>query len=195
MHRFVRYNKKTGEITSTFTSSSNEFVPEPLSEDEANLEVTDEKQLKTLVDLDPRQERLRGTVDGGHIRRMQSEPVFTGRVELTADLEDHDGDGIGEAPADGEHVIALRATLEISGKKRRAEQPVTVRFRTSRGTLSRRAVEAHEGAAEVELRAIDETTRADITATAEGFEIGNLVIEFIPVEEYHALTESERDDS
>jgi hypothetical protein len=184
MHHYVRYNLKTGEITGQFSVSSNEFLPDPLSAEEGQIELTEEAHLKLVYPLSPDQDQIRGMVVDGVIQRLSRESIFPSRFELTADLDDRDGDGVPEAPADGRTEITIRARLVENGKRANAAQPKTVRFQTTRGTLSRRTAPVERGMAEVSLRAISETTTGEITATAEGSLPATLTIEFIPVDEY-----------
>lgn len=183
MPTFVRYNLKTGEIFSQFTTSSDEFVPLPNTEDEGIMEVPEDQLPKEARPSTPGSELLRGKVSDGKLQRLRREPAFPVRIEISADLEDRFGDGSLVAPADGETVITIRAAITGPGKSKN-EKPATVRFRTTRGTLSHRFAETQEGVAEVQLKAITETTDAVVSASTEGSRAASLTIEFIPVEEY-----------
>ena len=182
MHQFIRYDLKTGDIIGEFSSSSAEVLPRPLP-DEGYLELEDEQQSNLDRPADPFRTRLRGRVVDGKVQRVVRESIYSAELELTADLQDIDGDGVLDAPADGETEIVLKLGM-ISGGKAATEGASRVRFRTTRGTLSQRFVETSGGFAEVRLKAIAETTQAVITASAEGCQPVSLTIEFVPVEEF-----------
>jgi hypothetical protein len=183
MPTFVRYNLKTGEIFSQFTTSSDEFIPLPNTGEEGVMEVPEDQLPKDARPSTPGVDTLRGKVTDGKLQRLRREPAFPVQIEITADLEDRFGDGSLVAPADGETIITLRATIAGGGKSKDAK-PATIRFRTTRGTLSQRFAEAQDGVAEVQLKAITETTEAVVTASTEGSGAASLTIEFIPVDEY-----------
>jgi hypothetical protein len=190
MYHFVTYNKKTGEITGSFRASDNQLLPKPLNEEDETVEVTDPEQLRALATMTPRDTRIVGSVDRGKIRVLKVEPRHRGRVVLTCDHKDQDGDGRPELPADGKTVAKITATLhDLKGNVLKEQLPV--RFQVDRGALSRREVAAEAGVAVVEYRTVAETVRATITATAEGLERGRLEVDMLPEEEYRALPASD----
>jgi len=190
MHQFVTYDSDTGEITGSFSASSNELVPMPLSPKEAHVEVTDAEQVATLARVEPRRTRLEGRVRGGKVVTLNVRSLVVGAVTLSTDAKDHDGDGVPELPADGQSTARITAKLtELTGG-RPPSRSVQITFRTSRGMLSQRRVQAREGMAEIELRSVAETTAARITATADGYEAGDLTIEFIPEQEFRSFRPS-----
>ena len=190
MYHFVQYQKKSGEITGYFRSSSREMLPSPSSPEEENIEVTDPEQVALLSALGPRAGLLKGSVGRGKVE-VHVEPFFRGRIKLTSDLSDRDGDGLPELPADGEAVAHVQASLYDDD-----DQVVTastpIRFKVSRGSVSRREVKTTKGVAEVEVRSVTETVRIRITASAEGFKPGVLDVETIPEEEHKALAGSRK---
>ena len=184
MHHFVTYIKETGQITGTFRASTAEMLPYPPSPDQSIAEVTDPEQTKQLSGLRPREEKVAGAVKDGKVD-LRLESHFKGRIVLTTDAPDRDGDQAPELPADGHTAAALKVRLTSLDGKPLAEA-VPIRFTTTRGALSRRMVEAVKGAASIKLTAATETTRARVTASAPGFRPATLTFEFIPVEEYQA---------
>lgn len=190
MYDFVTFNKKTGEITGYFRYSTNELLPEPRSPDEENLEVIDAKEIELLRGMDPRTMRPRGKVNGGKVQTLNAESIFRGRIELSCDLPDRDGNGVPELPADGEAVTLIRATLLGASNEVLTKEAATIRFRVDRGLLSHRQVNTEKGVAEVGLRSVPETVHIRVIAAAEGFEQANLELEIIPVEEYIALVKA-----
>jgi hypothetical protein len=101
------------------------------------------------------------------------------KLELSTTAKDTDGDGLPELPANGKSKTSITATLR-SAEGEVLDQPVTVLFRTSAGALSHRSVTAAKGKAKVSLTSSLETVEANVTASAEGFEPANLVLEFVP---------------
>jgi hypothetical protein len=186
MHHFVRYDKGTGRIMGSFEVSNAELLPLPLSPNEAFVEVKDEEHLKVLDAATPRSHLLEGSVTDGEIRSLKQRPRYRGRIVLTTDAEDRDGDGLPELAADGRSSVTITARLvDAHGKALNVDVPIT--FKTSRGSLSSRQAAPKKGAATIELASAGETTSARITAAAPEFEPGELNIEFIPVEEYKTL--------
>jgi hypothetical protein len=186
MHHFVQYDKGTGRVTGSFTASSAELLPLPLSPNEAFVEVTDEEHLKTMASATPRTHLLEGSVIEGEIRALKQRPRFRGRIILTTDAEDRDGDGLPELPADGRSSMKITVRLvDAHDKALNLDTPIT--FKTSRGSLSSRQAVPKKGVATIELASAGETTSARITAAAPELEPGELVVEFIPVEEYKTL--------
>lgn len=185
MPTFVRYNLESGEIFSLFKTSSDEFVPLPNSEEEGIIQVPEDELPEDLTPSTPGMEMVRGRVTDGKLQQLHRQPAFPVQLEITADLEDRSGGGTLAAPADGETAITIRARVTGTAESKN-ESPAMVRFRTTRGTLSQRFVETQDGVAEVQLRAITETTEAVVSASTEGSSTASLVIEFIPVEEYES---------
>jgi len=188
MHYFIRYNHRTGAVSGCFRTSSKEFVPAPLFPEEENLEITDAKQIALVGSLDSRTSRLTGAVDAGRIRTLKIEPNTRGRVELSCDLPDLDGDGMPELPADG--VSVARLTARVFDHEGHALKPEDTRvsFRVTRGTLSSRATTVVNGKAEVDWKSPTETVEAHIAASAEGYQETALTLEFIPADEYRTLS-------
>ncbi len=191
MHHFITYLKRTGEVTGSFTASTNELLPNPPSPEHAIAEVTDPDQIKALVARNPRLHKVSGATKKGAIERLQLEPRFQGKVVLTTDAPDYDGDGLPELPADGRSSATLKVSLADSGGKP-VGAAVEVSFTTTRGALARRRAETTEGKTQIAFTSAAETTRAHVKATAPGFEPASLMFEFIPVEEYQAAEAKSR---
>lgn len=183
MPTFARYNLKTGEIFSQFKTSDGEFVPLPNTDEEGVIEIPEDELPKHADPPTPGAQRLRGKVANGKLQRLRLETMFPVDLEISADLDDRRSDGSLVAPADGDTTITIRARVTGAGRSKE-DKPATVRFRTTRGTLSQRFVEARDGVAVVQLKAIAETTDAVVTASTEGSRTASLTIEFIPVAEY-----------
>jgi len=156
------------------------------------VEVTTEDEIKQLESFNPMTTRLKGRVNGGRVQTIKLEPLFVGRIALTCDRPDLDGDGVAELAADGTSVTRITATLLGRDGTPVRRRDARVRFHASRGMLSAREAQAETGTAEVELRAVAETVRARILAQAEGFEPGSLVLEFIPPEEHRKLAAADK---
>lgn len=187
MHPFVIYDKTTGEITGFFRISSTDYVPTPSLPEEAFVQVTDETQLANLETIDPSRQVPRGRVKEGKLEAFEIRHRFRGRIVLTTDLPDLDGDGIPELPADGRATARIKVqVLDEVGNELRDNLP-EVKLQTTRGTISRRMLQLTDGTAEVELRAAGETTSVRITARAKDFDSMALHLEVIPTEEYQEL--------
>ncbi len=187
MYYFVTYNKKTKTITGSFSQTSDEFIPEPPTPEEAILQITDKEQIETLVSLNPWQHSVEGKVRDDKIESLTRKPRFQGKLLLTTDAEDKDGDGFPELPADGSTAVKVRAAITDLQGNTIKDRTVPVKFRVSRGAISSRQAETKNGIAEVEFTAVAETTQARIMATAPGFEMGTLIVEFIPTTEFETL--------
>jgi len=188
MHHFLRYNSKTGKILGTFRSSSNQLLPKPLEPDEKHLEITDKKYLDLLAARDPRATRLVGDVESGSIRSLKVESLFRGRIVIISTLQDLDGDGLPELPADGKSVARLEARLTNLHGEVLKEDGVKVHFTLTRGVLSLREVTTKGGIAQFEVGAATETVQSRITAQADGFESASITMEFIPPLEFSELS-------
>jgi hypothetical protein len=186
MYDFAIYDKRTGNITGHFSASSNELLPNPLSEHEAFAEVVAPEHREVLANARSAQHVARGTVKDGAVAELRSEPRMAGRLVLSVNATDRDGDGRPELPADGKATTTIRAeAVDNDGKPvKRAQR---VRFEVSRGTLARRDATTKGGAAEVQLTSTVETTECRVLATAKGFESFPLVLEFIPPDEFKEL--------
>lgn len=186
MRYYVTYDKKNGSVTGYLTSTAH-ITPVPRGVEEDIVEVTTDDEIKALSSFEPYQQRLNGRVESGVLSRLVLEPAFRGSVALSCDQPDLDGDGVAELPADGKSEAKITASLvDGDGKPLRAEG-IKIDFRVTRGKLSTRQQAVKESGAEVRLRSADETTRARITAKAEGFREAGLLIEFIPPEEHREL--------
>lgn len=186
-HYFVRYDSKSGDVLSHFVSSTNEITPMSRFAGEAVIEIKEEEHKKNLASFDPMSSRLQGRVDGGLLQMLKVEPIFAGRIALTCDRPDMDADGAPEVSADGASIARVTATLLGRDGKTLQRESARIRFQVTRGSLSRREIQAEKGTAQIELRAAAETVQARIVAQAEGFEQGTLVLEFIPPEEHRTL--------
>jgi hypothetical protein len=101
-----------------------------------------------------------------------------GRISVSCDATDHDGDQIPDIPADGTSTTVITAELEGGSAD------VEVAFRTTRGSLSRRSAKTDDqGKATVTLRAATETVPATVSVTAVGYRPGSLTVEFLPPDE------------
>ncbi len=192
MYYFVTYIKKTGVITGFFRQSTKEFLPEPPSSEEDYVEITGPSYIKALENMDPRQERIEGNVKRKKIQDFKITPRFQGRIELTTEAVDRDGDGLPELPADGKSATRVKAHIKDLRGRACKKETVAVRFQVSRGAIAQRMVESRSGVAEVAFTAAAETTEAQVMAFADGYEGDALIFEFIPVEEYRMLTTPRR---
>jgi hypothetical protein len=118
------------------------------------------------------QENLRLTFDdAGNATGVE---VIPG-LRLRCDVDDTDGDGIPDLPADG--VSSTLVTARVTDRKAGIE----VAFRTTRGSLAARTVLTDDdGEASVYLRSVAETVATTVTATALGYRPGSLQLEMIP---------------
>lgn len=187
MHFFVTYNKKTGDITGHFKASTAEFLPEPQTPEQGILEVTERNQIESIASIDPWRHRIEGKVKESKIEDLRIQPRFQGKIVLSTDAEDRDGDGLPELPADGSTSTKVRASIYDPRERLVTEKPVKVKFRVSRGTISRREVQTEDGVADVEFTSAAETTQSRIIATATALESDAMLFEFIPVEEFQRL--------
>ncbi len=190
MHYFITYVKKTGKITGMFRASSAEVLPDPPSPEEAIAEVVEKAHLEAIADVDAMEYSIAGTVSKGKVDTVELEPRFRGSVTLSTDAQDRDGDGKPELPADGKTSATVRATLQDRKGKPLTNYPDPVRFRVTRGTLGQREVKAKKGVAETAVASSVETTECEVTATAPGLKPGRLTLEFIPVDEFRAISGS-----
>lgn len=189
MNHFIRYDSRTGNITGHVFSMEDDVDPLPRSDAEQVLKITSEAEIEQLRNFNPFSSRITGRVRGGDLHALKVEPLFKGRILLTSENRDHDGDGMPEAAADGASVVRVKATIQgPDGKPVGANVPVA--FSVTRGTLTNRKVDARNGFAEVEWRSPAETVQARIVAQAEGFRQASLTLEFIPPDEYRALSSS-----
>lgn len=190
MHHFVAYDR-TGKVTRYFTTSTNEFLPKPLSRGEKFLEITDENQIETLAETRSGMARMTGTVKRGRLEAIELEPRFVGTIKLAIDAEDVDGDGVIELPADGTTAVTIRATARDTDG-RVAKGDLTVRFQVTCGALSRRDVQARKGVAEVHLTSSVDTTQCTVSAASNRYEPAVAVLNFIAPEEYRELKASKK---
>jgi len=151
------------------------------------VQVTEAEELRAISAHDPRTHRVEGTVHEGKIQTLRMRSRYEGHLVLHLAAEDRDNDGLVELPADGRSAVTITAGLTDEKGKPIKDRDVLVQFRVSRGTLSSRAVKSERGEASVELTPPVETTRAIITALAEGYRRADLALEIIPVDEYQAL--------
>jgi hypothetical protein len=193
MPHFVVYNKQSGEIVNRFKMSSNRFLPNPPSPETAIVEVTEKKDLQVMDAIAPFREEAQGKVVEGKIQGLKARPIFKGKIVLSTDALDRDGDGRPELPADGASGSQIMATIQDLKGKTIQKAPAIIKFRTSRGLLSKREVETKDGVAEIALKSVAETTMALISATSDGFETGKLEVEFIPTEEFKSFPPSRLD--
>ena len=187
MQYFIRYDPRTGDIVGHLSASRQDISPVPRSAAEEILEVTSDDDKKALEGFDPASSRLKGRVHAGVLQSLKTEPIFTGRIALTSDHPDRDGDGWPELPADGTSVARIKATV-VGPDGKPIKEKTRIAFKVTRGTLSARAVDAKDGAAEVEWRSPTETVRARIIAHAEHFQEASLTLEFIPPDEFGKLS-------
>lgn len=137
----------------------------------------DPSRLGTLyLKDDPRY--LQEGQDGWRIRRDASGAVVgiesVPALALTCDAKDTDGDGVPDVPADGKSSTQITARVPGGAG-------VEVTFRTTRGSLGKRAVQAAaDGTAVVHLRVPTETVLIAVTANAPGHRPATLEIECIP---------------
>jgi len=101
------------------------------------------------------------------------------RIVLTTTVEDADGDGVPELPADGKSKATVRVLLR-DAKQGLVKKSVELTFQASAGSLSERTVTTKEGKATIQFIPGNETVTAVIRATAEGFEPGHLQFELVP---------------
>ena len=190
LYDFVYYEKHSGKITGRFRTSTPHLLPKPPSPDHEQVRVTDEEHLKLLSDLDSTRSSLSGRVRDGKISTLTVSPRYQGHLELTTDHSDLDGDGVSELPADG--TSTARVTVRIMDHEGRPIQlkGVRVAFRVTGGSLSAREVEARNGTANVDWKSTTETIQARVTASVDRYQETSLTLEFIPPDEYRALSSS-----
>jgi hypothetical protein len=187
MYHVIVYHSKTGEIIRSYKISNVDTLPNPRSPEEAQVVVADKEHLGIMANLDFRKDRLSGRVQDRRIVALKVTPVFHGKISLTTDAPDWDGDGKPELPADGKSATIIRASLRDVAGKVMEDQPVSVRFRVTRGSLSAREAATKNGLAEVKLTSAPETTECRVLAMAPGFETQSLILEFIPPQDYNSL--------
>lgn len=185
MHDFIRYEIASGRIVGHFRVSDAEYAPRP-PEGCAHVELTDPEAAARIQTLDYGRFSLGGLVRDGVIESIDVVPRYTGHIELTSDLEDRDGDGVVELPADGAAEATITARL-VGSDGRPVKGDVAVSFQVSRGVLSSRQVQAEAGVALVTVRSIAETVVVRVTASAPDFQRGTLDIEIIPPAEFAEL--------
>jgi hypothetical protein len=188
LYDFVYYEKHSGRITGRFRTSTPELLPKPPSPAHDQVLVTDKEYLELLSSFNSARDVLDGKIRDGKIATLDVKPRYHGQVELKTALVDLDGDGIPELPADG--VATAHMTAQFVDHEGNALKPkgTRVSFRVTRGALSSRAIEIVNGRAEVDWKSPVETVQARITASAEGYQESTFALEFIPPDEYRALS-------
>lgn len=188
MQYFITYNKKTGEIVGSSRASGPEAFPYALlAPNEAVLEVTEKNHIELLDKVDFRSFVLKGTIKNEKIEMLKSESLFEGSIKLTIDAMDKDADGKPELPADGTSSARVTAILKDLKGNLLKRNDVTVRFRASHGSLSRREATTKNGEANVILTSSRDTKDCRLIASAERFRKDALVVEYIPEEEFKSL--------
>ena len=186
MHHFVTYTRETGEVTGYFIVSDPQYVPNALNPQEASVEVTDDHHLELLESVREGRTLAHGRVREGKIAELTAELPYRGKLVLTTDARDRDGDGIPELPADGKATARIQVAAQ-NPQGGTLVDPLVVSFRATRGALSHRNAKTRDGLAEVKLRTANETTICEVIASVSRFESKPLLLEFIPVEEYDQL--------
>jgi hypothetical protein len=173
----IIYNPKTGEIV----GHASRIFDSGKWREPAVEEICPDHQERQLESLSLKDEPRFLAYGGQHYRLRRDETgsvvgiELMGRISLTSDAPDRDHDSIPDLPADGTSTTQITASLE-GGKA-----DIDVTFRTTRGALSRRIVKTGaDGKATVTLRSATETVSVDVTATAPGFRLGTLSLEFVP---------------
>ena len=192
MYYFIKYDSKTGDVLGLVKSSTKDITPNPRFEGEATVEVTSEEMTGKLQAFDPLSARLSGRVHGNKVQTLSVAPRFRGRIVLEANQPDRDGDGKPEVAADGSSAVDITALLVDRDGQPATKESVPIRFAVTRGSLAARDVSSRNGQARISWRSPAETVVARISATAEGFEQAALVVEFIPPDEYTALSSSQK---
>lgn len=192
MKYFITYNKKTGEILRVARASGPEAMPDPITKEEAHLEVSEESHIEKIASLNLREFKLKGKVDNGKIEDLEGESIFDGKIKLTTDAKDKDKDGKPELPADGTSSARIMAGIyDIKGKPVK-NKTINIQFEISRGSMSKRMAETKNGIAEVELTSSKDTTLCRVIAKAKGFKSDSLIFEFIPEEEFKLLAKGKK---
>ena len=186
MQFYVTYDIESGDVLGYLRTTS-PVKPRPRSDQEEFLPVSTEADIALLSRFSPGTHRLRGQVQDGVLHKLKTEPVAQGRIVLTSDGRDLDGDGVPELPADGKSVVTITAQVVDHDGQPLAREGLRIDFRVTRGVLSARRDVLRDGRAEVRLRAIEETITTEMTASAEGLSDGLLRLELIPPDEYQAL--------
>lgn len=184
MYYFLTYNKETGDVKSLSKVSSREAMTDPLNTNEENIEVVEDKYIEIVEDFDWREFRLKGKVKNDKIVNLKSEKIYQGKILLSTDAKDQDGDGKPELPADGKWSAKLFVTIVDNNDKPIKNKIVKVDFKTALGSLSKRSVETKNGLAEVELISSKDTAESRIIATSVGYRTSVMILEFIPSTEF-----------
>jgi hypothetical protein len=106
-------------------------------------------------------------------------------IHLSTDASDYDADGISEIIADGKDTATIVASIRDETGRVIADKSYMVRFATSGGILSAKAVRSETGIAKTVLTSVPETIRVTVTASANGCYSGKLELDFIPAEAKH----------
>lgn len=186
MTHYVSYDASTGEVTG-YVRSSTPITLVPRDPGEGYAEATDEDQVRELQQLSPQRSVLRGQVAGGLLTGLRAEQRYTGRLALSCDRPDLDGDGRPELAADGRMQATIVATVLDDAGEPVDATGTEITFRVTRGRLSARRAACTGAEAEVTLRSVTETVTARVTATAEGLLEASLDLEFVPAGELQEL--------
>lgn len=192
MHYFVLYNEKDEDIVGYAKSLENDQVPFLGDENVKAIEITDETQIQAIANMNLRTETIRGTVSQAKVEQLEVISRFEGRLVLSIDLEDCDGDGLPELPADGATKAEITASLvDLDGNSLEKDN-VAIKFRITRGTLDHREVITQKGRGQVTLTSSVETTNCLLIASADGYERAELRLEFIPPNEFKELQSGDK---
>jgi len=104
---------------------------------------------------------------------------FYGRIMLTCDLADSDGDGMVELAADGSSVVTF-TIKKVDGNGDVMSGDESVRISSTRGLLSALSTPLVNGQATFTLRSIEETVSIDVKVTHPFLGTETIAVQLVP---------------
>jgi hypothetical protein len=114
----------------------------------------------------------------GEVTGIERKPI-PGKISLTTDAKDTDGDGLPELKADG----TSKATINIEIRNAKGDlvkKSTALRVRTTGGRLSARTITTKTGTASVDLTANLDTVTVTVSVAADDMETQQLTFELMP---------------
>jgi hypothetical protein len=114
----------------------------------------------------------------GEVTGIERKPI-PGKISLTTDAKDTDGDGLPELKADG--TSKARINIEIhNAKGDLVKKSTALRVSTTGGRLSARRITTKTGTASVDLTSTLDTVTLTVSVEADDMETQQLIFELMP---------------